>query len=251
MKFLVTAGNTRQPIDRVRDWGNIFTGNTGFDIAKALARHGPVDLYTSNPEHFRQSAALELPHPVIAQRYHTHADLKSLLAKSVPTTPYSAIFMAAAVADYTPAGGYSILSKSPGKEPGTEIWTVQSAQAGKIKSTFDEIAFLGKKTEKLVDLFRTEWAYKGILVKFKLEVGVTTQQLIKIGQASRIASGANYLVANELDMVQGANGATPGAILLGENIEEWIIRTQLADRLVSLITGAWFPGADQGRDPKP
>ena len=28
-RFLVTAGNTRERIDRVRDWGNIFTGNTG------------------------------------------------------------------------------------------------------------------------------------------------------------------------------------------------------------------------------
>ena len=28
-RFLVTAGNTRERIDRVRDWGNVFTGNTG------------------------------------------------------------------------------------------------------------------------------------------------------------------------------------------------------------------------------
>jgi phosphopantothenate---cysteine ligase (CTP) len=247
MKFLVTAGNTRQPIDRVRDWGNIFTGNTGFDIAKALAPLGSVDLFTSNPDHARQATAFNIT-PTL---YKTHADLKSLLSAFVPSSNYHVIFMAAAVADYTPIGGYQILSKSPGKEPGTEIWTVQSAQAGKIKSTFDEIAFLGQKTQKLVDLFRTDWAFKGILVKFKLEVGVTTQELIKIGQASRIASGADYLVANELDMVQGTSGASPGAILLGENIEEWIPRTQLANRLVSLITGAWFPGQDQGRDRKP
>src|SRR3954468_25041564 len=47
-RFLVTAGNTRERIDRVRDWGNIFTGNTGYRIARALSEVGDVDLLTSN-----------------------------------------------------------------------------------------------------------------------------------------------------------------------------------------------------------
>ena len=38
MRVLITAGNTRERIDDVRDWGNIFSGNTGFGIAKALAQ---------------------------------------------------------------------------------------------------------------------------------------------------------------------------------------------------------------------
>ena len=29
LHFLVTAGSTREKIDQVRDWGNIFTGKTG------------------------------------------------------------------------------------------------------------------------------------------------------------------------------------------------------------------------------
>src|SRR5436190_14632165 len=58
MRFLVTAGNTRENIDRVRDWGNIFTGNTGYAIAGALAKLGDVDLLTSNRAHL---AALEKP----------------------------------------------------------------------------------------------------------------------------------------------------------------------------------------------
>ena len=36
-RYLVTAGNTREMIDRVRDWGNVFTGNTGYGIARAIA----------------------------------------------------------------------------------------------------------------------------------------------------------------------------------------------------------------------
>ena len=42
-------------IDRVRDWGNIFTGNSGYEIAKALAEAGgDVDLLTSNRSHLAE-----------------------------------------------------------------------------------------------------------------------------------------------------------------------------------------------------
>ena len=51
MRCLVTAGNTREKIDRVRDWGNIFTGRTGLAIARALTTIGAVDLLTSNQQH--------------------------------------------------------------------------------------------------------------------------------------------------------------------------------------------------------
>jgi phosphopantothenate---cysteine ligase (CTP) len=235
-RFLVTAGNTREPIDRVRDWGNIFTGNTGFSIAQALAHIGPVDLFTSNPQHADHAKDLTLPFPVNPSLYKTHADLKQLLVNNVPRGTYHAIFMAAAVSDYTPTAGYQVLSRTPGKDPGTQIWTVHLAQAGKIKSHFDEIALLGKKTEKLVDLFRTQFAFKGLLIKFKLEVGVTPTQLVQIGQASRIASGADYLVANELDMVQGNSSASgPGAFLLGDRLQEWVPRADLANRLAALV----------------
>ena len=50
--FLVTAGSTREKIDRVREWGNIFTGKTGLDIALALLDVGGVTLLTaSNTAH--------------------------------------------------------------------------------------------------------------------------------------------------------------------------------------------------------
>ena len=55
-RFLVTAGNTRERIDEVRDWGNIFTGNTGFRIARALSEVGDVDLLTSNRGHIAEGA---------------------------------------------------------------------------------------------------------------------------------------------------------------------------------------------------
>src|SRR2546421_12152797 len=48
MRCLVTAGNTREKIARVRDWGNIFTGRTGLARRRAVSRIGAGALFTCN-----------------------------------------------------------------------------------------------------------------------------------------------------------------------------------------------------------
>lgn len=233
-RFLVTAGNTRERIDQVRDWGNIFTGNTGFDIARALAVIGEVDLLTSNRQHLAQiEAGLDLPHTMRGSAFTAHAELRGALAALMKTQSYDAVFMTAAVADYKPAGVFSVLSREKDEAKGEEVWRVKDVQAGKVKSNHHAIAVLGTQTEKLVDLFRGEWGYKGLLVKFKLEVGPTREELVRIGQASRKASGADYLVANTLDMVGGEKA---GAILLSDDGEQWVARNELAEKLAAVVS---------------
>jgi phosphopantothenate---cysteine ligase (CTP) len=226
MRFLVTAGNTREKIDRVRDWGNIFTGNTGYSIARAISSLGDVDLITSNRQHLAENQK-----GIRGIGFTSHAELKAALESALKTNQYDAIFMTAAVADYAPEGSFQVIDRKPGAA-GEEIWTVRNVQAGKVKSSFDQIAILGKRTEKLVDLFRSKWGYSGLLVKFKLEVGIAPEQLIQIGQASRKASGANFLVANTLEMVEGERA---GAYLLSDAGQEWVPRSELADRMVRLV----------------
>ena len=229
-RFLVTAGNTRERIDDVRDWGNIFTGNTGFEIAKALAGVGEVDLLTSNREHLATAATAA----VRASGFVTHEELKGAIATLLARGIYDAVFMTAAVADYKPQRVYEVVERRADPvNPGTETWRVRDAQAGKVKSTFAEMAVLGRRTEKLVDLFRTEWKHRGLLVKFKLEVGVAPDELLRIAEASRRASGADYLVANTLEMVRGDRA---GAFLVSDAGHEWVPRPQLAARLVRLAT---------------
>src|SRR5437773_848504 len=110
MRFLVTAGSTRQPIDRVRDWGNIFTGGTGLAIARALAGMGTVDLLTSNAAHLNEVLAERYPN-ITGSGFATHADLKSALSAAMARQNYTAIFMTAAVSDYTPDGAFAILER--------------------------------------------------------------------------------------------------------------------------------------------
>jgi phosphopantothenoylcysteine synthetase/decarboxylase len=231
-RFLVTAGGSRERIDRVRDWGNIFTGNTGYRIAQALAEIGKVDLVTSNRDHQRELAASASGKSTLfAVPFVSHEELRGVLAGLLATHRYDGVFMTAAVSDYLPQRVYQIIQRSP-QPDGTEIWTTRDVHAGKVKSTFQEIAITGRRTEKLVDLFRSEWGYRGLLVKFKLEVGISREKLIEIGQASRRASAADYLVANTLEMVDG-EGA--GAYLLSENDAEWVKRDDLPARLARLV----------------
>lgn len=233
-QFLVTAGGTREAIDRVRDWGNVFTGNTGYAIARAVADVGPVTLLTSNAQHLAELARPQTTrHPIRAAPFKSYDDLRRSLEQLITSQRFNAVFMTAAVSDYTPAGAYQIIERRPDPAgDGTETWIVRSAQAAKVKSTFDQLAILAQRTEKLVDLFRTRWRFTGLLVKFKLEVGITRERLIEIGQASRKASGADYLVANTLEMV---DGPTAGAYLLSDRGEVHINRPDLPAAMAGLL----------------
>jgi len=234
MRFLVTAGSTREKIDQVRDWGNIFTGNTGLAIAQALAEAGQVDLLTSNREHLAQIGAAQTTRfPIVPLPFTCHAELKAVLATLLSHGCYDAIFMTAAVSDYRPVRTFAVIERKPdSQDPGREQWVVQDVQAGKVKSTHKLIAVLGEPTEKLVDLFRREWGHKGLLVKFKLEVGSDMDELLHVAEQSRISSGADYLVANTLAMV---NGPVAGAYLLREGGHEWVPRAQLGQRMLELV----------------
>ncbi len=240
-RFLVTAGNTREKIDAVRDWGNIFTGNTGFEIAKALATCGEVDLLTSNATHLAAAKGLDLPHAIHASGFDSHAALDGALSALMARQTYHAIFMTAAVADYKPQRVYRVIERTAtggggdGNLDGEETWLVRDVQAGKVKSDHPEIAVLGVRTEKIIDKFRQVWGHRGLLFKFKLEVDVVPEELVRIGQLSRVASGADFLVANSLDMVQGDD---PGAFILSDGGADWIGRPRLAARLLEL---AWHP----------
>jgi phosphopantothenate---cysteine ligase (CTP) len=232
-KFLVTAGNTREKIDEVRDWGNIFTGQTGLDIALALAESGDVLLLTSNIAHAaRFDGHVGKAGTIEVQTFQHHAQLLALLETTMHGPTFDAVLMTAAVADYAPAGAFSVVSIEPIPGTNQQRWIVQDASAPKIKSTHDQIAFLGKPTLKLIDQFRGPWGFRGTLVKFKLEVGISEERLLEIARASRAASGADLIVANTLEMVRGAE---PAAYILGDALSERVARTDLPTRLAQYL----------------
>jgi phosphopantothenoylcysteine synthetase/decarboxylase len=209
MNILVTAGNTQTPIDRVRAITNIFTGRTGAGIALEAHRRGHiVTLLTSHPETVKelkhQKEALRERWTVIA--YRTFDDFYTLMADHVRRPGLGALIHSAAVSDYQSAGIYAPSANTRFRET-DHAWENTNDQppalvdmaAGKVKSDAAELWLRLVRTPKLVDLVRREWAFRGVLVKFKLEVGVTDEQLQSIAERSRVHSGADLIVANTLE----------------------------------------------------
>ena len=191
MKILVTAGNTLTPIDKVRAITNIFSGKTGTLIALEAWRRGhAVCLLTSHPEVVSNLVPDFSPSAETweALSYRTFDNLQTLMREKITSGRFDAIVHCAAVSDYRVEGVYS----SPDRPPLPEI-------AGKVKSRHAELWLKMVPTPKLIDLIRSEWGFRGRLVKFKLEVGVGRDELIAVATRSRQESDADFVVANTLE----------------------------------------------------
>ena len=125
---LVTAGPTHEPIDPVRVVSNHSTGTMGFTLAKDLARRGArVTLVTGptlldTPDRVHRVDVLTSAEMLEAVLVHQNADF---------------VFMAAAVADYTPAEFYPSKIKKAAEQ--LEL---------KLRRTTDILAELGKHREE-------------------------------------------------------------------------------------------------------
>lgn len=239
MNFLVTAGNTQSPIDRVRCITNIFSGRTGAAIARtAWGRGHTVTLATSHPEGLQEFGVnpKDPGERFAVLPYRTFDDLATLLQHQLRTVPFDAVCHAAAVSDYLPAGTFA-------PDPGTFFnarlgeWEGQAGppslteqRAGKIKSSEPELWVRLVRAPKLIDRFRQPWGYGGVLVKFKLEVGIADDALVALADESRRASGADLMVANTLE------GASHWAFLgpVGDRYDR-VPRRELPDRLVLAV----------------
>jgi phosphopantothenate---cysteine ligase (CTP) len=234
MHLLVTAGNTLTPIDKVRGITNIFTGRTGGAIALEAHRRGhAVTLLTSHPE------AVEAP-PAderwSLRRFRTFEDLHERLEELVPSGKFDTIVHCAAVSDYRCDGVFAP-AESTHFDEGTGAWrskegepSLVSRAGGKVKSDEEELWLRLVRTPKLVDLFRSPWGFRGVLVKFKLEVGKADDELLAIAGRSREQSDADLMVANTLE------GASLWAFLgpVGGKFER-VSRRDLAARLLENV----------------
>jgi phosphopantothenate---cysteine ligase (CTP) len=236
MNILVTAGNTQTPIDRVRCITNIFTGRTGAQIALEAHRRGhDVTLISSHPEvvhdltpGFKPSARWHI------RTYRTFNDLQTAMAELVPGSRFDGLIHAAAVSDYHLAGTYAPTTGAH-FDPMTAHWTngkLRDVSAGKVKSHHPELWLRLEPTPKLADMVRTKWGFRGVFVKFKLEVGITDEELRRVAERSRAQSDADLIVANTLE-------GKDAIAWIGDRANGWdsVSRPDLAQRLIERIEG--------------
>jgi phosphopantothenoylcysteine synthetase/decarboxylase len=237
MNILVTAGNTQAPIDRVRCITNIFTGRTGTQIALAAqARGHGVTLLTSHPEVVSALNGAPPSNCWSVFAYRTFHELRELMADKLSHGAFDALIHSAAISDYLAEGIYS---PAPNTQFHTETgrWDTGGGwpemvdrSAGKVKSDEPELWLRMVRAPKLVDSVRADWGFRGVLVKFKLQVGIADDELLRIAEASRQQSNADLMVANTLE------GASTYAFLgpVSGGYER-VSRRQLSGRLLTEV----------------
>lgn len=189
MKILVTAGSTQVNIDQVRVISNIFRGRTGTSMAKHLNGRHEVTLITSNPEMTGAQVECAFGHNLRVLTFKTFDELAYLMEQEIRTGNYDVVIHSAAVSDYRVSGVFSLVAN--------EMVPVDASR--KISSNAERLFLELSPTYKIVDKIRSEWGFTGVLVKFKLQVGMSEKELIEIASRSRATSDADFIVANCLE----------------------------------------------------
>jgi phosphopantothenate-cysteine ligase/phosphopantothenoylcysteine decarboxylase/phosphopantothenate--cysteine ligase len=212
MKILVTAGATQTPIDKVRAITNIFKGKTGTLIAKRLSELGhEITLVTSNLE---LSEQIPWDYAVVFLKYKTFDELAEIMEQEIRSGSYDAVIHSAAVSDYRVT---RVLI--PGA---TSLIPIENA--AKISGSHPLMYLEMVPTYKIVDKIREDWGFKGFLVKFKLQVGISDEELLAIARESRETSDADLIVANCLEWSKDY------AYIVGKDgIPEKVSRGDIAD----------------------
>jgi phosphopantothenate-cysteine ligase/phosphopantothenoylcysteine decarboxylase/phosphopantothenate--cysteine ligase len=101
---------------------------------------------------------------------------------------------------------------------------------GKLPSSHEEVWLRLVPTPKLIDRMRRDWGFPGVLVKFKLECGVSEETLLARAEQSRQRSAADLVVANLLESLSTTAWLGP----LGGTYRR-LPRSQLADVLLDAV----------------
>ena len=180
---LVTAGPTREPIDPVRVLTNHSTGTMGFALAQELARRGADVTLVTGP------TLLDTPRGVYRVDVTTSAQmLDSVLARR----DADLVFMAAAVADYTP------------------IETLSS----KIKKTEDDLVLRLQRTPDILAKLGSLRRSGQVLVGFAME----TDDALENARKKLEEKNLDWIVLNDLrEKGAGFGTKTNRVTLIGQD----------------------------------
>jgi phosphopantothenoylcysteine decarboxylase/phosphopantothenate--cysteine ligase len=171
MRFLITAGPTREPIDAVRYISNFSSGKMGYALAKEAVRRGHSVILISGPLSLTLSRKGRGNNPIIHQ-IETAREMKKAVLKYIPQA--DCLIMAAAVSDYRPA----------------------HTLKGKMKKSHKEISLKLVRNPDILKEIGAKTRNK-ILVGFALE----TKNLLKYARAKVREKRLDYIVANPASVI--------------------------------------------------
>jgi phosphopantothenoylcysteine decarboxylase/phosphopantothenate--cysteine ligase len=167
LRVLVTAGGTREPIDSVRWLGNRSSGRMGYALAEEAARRGArVTVVSAN-------VALPRRPGIEYVEAETAADLQAACEAAFDDS--DVLLMAAAVADYRPAGG--------------------SLERPKIKKDAETLALPLERTEDILSGLAKRRRPDQVLVGFAAEHGAGA---LDYGRGKLERKGLDAVVVNDI-----------------------------------------------------
>lgn len=206
-RVLVTAGPTREPIDRVRFISNRSSGRMGYALAAAARRRGAEVTLVSGP------TALATPRGVRRVDVSTAQEMREQVLKALE--PATVVIKAAAVSDYAPR------EAQPGKPP---------KRAGGLSLE------LGTTPDILEELGHRKG--KRLLVGFAAE----TEDLRRRAEEKLRSKNLDLVVANDVsrDGV-GFESERNAALVLARDGRELALeeapKTLLAERILDILEG--------------
>lgn len=229
-RVVVTAGGTREPLDPVRFLGNRSSGKQGVAIADAArARGAEVTLIAAN---------LETAPPAGCEVRRVSTALELQQAVTDAAAGADVVVMAAAVADYRPAGVSEAKIKKDASDSGLTLELVRNP---------DILAGLGHAPHDGT-----------LLVGFAAETEPDDERLLALGRAKREAKGADLLVVNRVGWNEGFAADENSVVVIGRGGEivtrahgtKMSVAEDILDVVVSELTTAATP-ADPAKEHEP
>jgi len=198
-KITVIGGSTDEPIDSVRSVTNRSTGGTAMSLAK---------------EAYLQGAEVELmlgrcnatpPSFIKVKRFKTVADLKKMTSGK----RFDIVLVPAAISDFT----------------------VEKPVKGKVSSDTDRLTIALNRTPKIVDSMKAR-----SIIGFKLEAGVTVEELKERAVARMKAGKMSAIVANRVEDITDESSTAYFIDRSGESVELKGTREEIARGIMANLT---------------
>lgn len=191
MKFLITAGPTREAIDPVRYLTNRSSGRMGYALAGAARHEGHEVLLISGPTTLDVPAGVDfIPVESAQQMYDAVRDT----IKGVDVA-----ILCAAVADYRPV----------------------ACAEHKIKKSAERLVLELERTPDILGSMRTEFGFEGKLIGFAAE----TQNLVDYARGKLLRKQCDMVVANDVSQPGiGFDSRENAVVLVYPDHEEYLER---------------------------
>jgi phosphopantothenoylcysteine synthetase/decarboxylase len=191
-RILITGGRMKTvvKIDEVRTMTieNQASGKTAVRMAKYFAKEGwQVTVILFVDVDAKELAEYESENVVRVERYQSYQELFGAMETEVCSGDYDAVAHSSAVSDYILEAVY--VTDDTGE-------MVPAQEGGKLSSRHEAIFCKLVPTEKILAKIKNEWEFEGVVVGFKLESDISSEELVQRAYKKISGGVADIMIAN-------------------------------------------------------